>query len=1199
MAAMEASSATEAPPCDPLPFRGRGENHASSGDNGLLAEKTTTSDADAAELNSRIAEEPEFTSRAEELSRSEEPAETSVEAVEAEAEQHPPASSSSSAAVLRSPPSEVPALGISNLQTPAASPPARAVPKAPIATAVTAQGRAAQWKKALLGPTVERVEDFTAWLTKTGGALNEPNQRVIHADCERTRADMEYFRRPEIRGKMESMLTCWCQLQGVRYKQGLNEVLAPFLFLQTEPAGAAPGDDDVFACFSAFLKRFAPFFDSENFVPLQCGFVFFQRLLLYHQPDMFNFLSERQVSPEMFCTPWFLTLFASKTPLTILLQLWDRHLARNEPSFFVFLAVAVLSEGQKKIFSSERSSLPEMLTSLGLTSREALESCWSVADALHRSSPATFAARLRRNVLRRQPGTAGPDSAEQLLTRLEHERCFFILPEEVVGHCYPPKNVSSGAKAGDSTQAWHPSPLRSWRLLVLDLRQDKEFSAARLPAALRFDPFMCSAPLGPWAAGRRLLKGRAADAEGSSLDPAAVFESLKETLGEDWVCDREAHICLMGPSDQEGAALTRSLYEVFTLRLSLRHVSVASGGFDAAASCAQRQGFEIISEETCELAAGGGAWGSLGAGAASIAAASPLRRQKSEEVSSSSLPRFAGASPSAHPSPGGGPTSAAVSSSAPAPAAAASQGASSAGAAAPDRSEAAAVFGGVAQPPSVRKQAPPGAVTRSSSSGSGNDVDAEDSGRWSLSSAWSNLKKAAAKASAPSPSSSSNTTLGTFAPSSRSPAGAPSTLGVVQAQAARSSSRQSCPGNWAEDFDLATLPRRPRSELLTPGFHWSCVAVVVDRAGQPVVTEATAVGSPLTGCGCLLSLRGARLICAGGQQRGEDESEEESVVVFADFDVGRVQKVTSKKKAPDVLIFYFRSGDEEKSNGAPEETAAAAHSNSSNTPAMVLHFTKGSGDVAAFIKALRKGYGDPPPHTGAAAASEQKPAQPPEEQGERSSASPSAAVEGPPDEEEEREEERGQAAEAAAAAAGAEKACSLDADAALAPLLVVDREQAAAEGPQEEEAAAAEAAGAGNVCSLDADADPASLLVADREQESSSIDEQMQQKLASRRAALEAGDACDEDEAQPAPERPSPKRSIAGQEAAVAVTTEQEAKEKQLLVGGAVAAEALVGGTPANAAEVEAEAEASTEKTEAVGAASAAPAANGAVVDDL
>merc|ERR1712039_289552 len=93
------------------------------------------------------------------------------------------------------------------------------------------------------------------------------------------------------------------------------------------------------------------------------------------------------------------------------------------------------------------------------------------------------------------------------------------------------------------------------------------------------------------AAGRRLLQWRR-DSSVKDLDPEQVFAALKATIGEDWVCDREAHICLLGSAGQ--SKLVKSLYKLMTARLTLRHVSVASGGFEAAVSCATRQQLEII-----------------------------------------------------------------------------------------------------------------------------------------------------------------------------------------------------------------------------------------------------------------------------------------------------------------------------------------------------------------------------------------------------------------------------------------------------------------------------------------------------------------------------------------------------------------------------------------------------------------------------
>jgi hypothetical protein len=59
--------------------------------------------------------------------------------------------------------------------------------------------------------------------------LNLENQRVVKADADRTRSK-------EMTNKthLEKILTYYCKQQKIRYKQGLNDVLAPFLLLWHE-----------------------------------------------------------------------------------------------------------------------------------------------------------------------------------------------------------------------------------------------------------------------------------------------------------------------------------------------------------------------------------------------------------------------------------------------------------------------------------------------------------------------------------------------------------------------------------------------------------------------------------------------------------------------------------------------------------------------------------------------------------------------------------------------------------------------------------------------------------------------------------------------------------------------------------------------------------------------------------------------------
>lgn len=58
--------------------------------------------------------------------------------------------------------------------------------------------------------------------------LDLPNQRVIKCDVDRTRSDEITT---EEKYLLENMLTLYCKQTGVSYKQGMNEILVPFLVL--------------------------------------------------------------------------------------------------------------------------------------------------------------------------------------------------------------------------------------------------------------------------------------------------------------------------------------------------------------------------------------------------------------------------------------------------------------------------------------------------------------------------------------------------------------------------------------------------------------------------------------------------------------------------------------------------------------------------------------------------------------------------------------------------------------------------------------------------------------------------------------------------------------------------------------------------------------------------------------------------------
>lgn len=85
-----------------------------------------------------------------------------------------------------------------------------------------------------------------------------PNQRTIERDILRTRSDtLDETERSEL----EKLLTSFCKNEHIRYKQGLNELFAPFLLLKRKGLDLT----DVYLYAKGFIANYMPttFVDSE------------------------------------------------------------------------------------------------------------------------------------------------------------------------------------------------------------------------------------------------------------------------------------------------------------------------------------------------------------------------------------------------------------------------------------------------------------------------------------------------------------------------------------------------------------------------------------------------------------------------------------------------------------------------------------------------------------------------------------------------------------------------------------------------------------------------------------------------------------------------------------------------------------------------------------------------------------------------
>jgi hypothetical protein len=143
------------------------------------------------------------------------------------------------------------------------------------------------------------------------------NQTVIAMDIERTRTPITSHKLIA-----EKIITHYCKTHQIGYKQGLNEIAAPFILLYKQSGQL--DDFQIYNCFTRFMHIFLPtFYSDSEFLSLQCSLGLFELLLKYHDPEVALFLRNCKISSDIYAFNWFITLFASKLPLDLVYILWD------------------------------------------------------------------------------------------------------------------------------------------------------------------------------------------------------------------------------------------------------------------------------------------------------------------------------------------------------------------------------------------------------------------------------------------------------------------------------------------------------------------------------------------------------------------------------------------------------------------------------------------------------------------------------------------------------------------------------------------------------------------------------------------------------------------------------------------------------------------------------------------------------------
>jgi TBC domain-containing protein kinase-like protein len=127
---------------------------------------------------------------------------------------------------------------------------------------------------------------------------------------------------------------------------------APFLVLNYHFEARA------FCCLKALVNKYLQnLFTRDNSSEMEKKLQVFQKLLAYHDPELFLHLKNKQFSPELYVIPWFLTLFAHVLPLEKVYKLWDVLLLEDDPHLPLYFSIAFMKQKRLALLESDFNTM--------------------------------------------------------------------------------------------------------------------------------------------------------------------------------------------------------------------------------------------------------------------------------------------------------------------------------------------------------------------------------------------------------------------------------------------------------------------------------------------------------------------------------------------------------------------------------------------------------------------------------------------------------------------------------------------------------------------------------------------------------------------------------------------------------------------------------------------------------------------------
>ena len=224
---------------------------------------------------------------------------------------------------------------------------------------------------------------------------SKENTKIISSDIPRTRC-----REKKLVNSFPSLtqyfINYYCTENNIIYKQGLNEVIAPFILIKYKLPNISV--HEIYNLFSGYINTFAPnYYYEKTFYSLKNSLCLLTLLLKYHAPIIQNLFDKIALNPEMYGTNWLLTTFCGKFKIHLIYHLMNKIIIEDDPLILHYLIVSILIYKKNLLIRSDLTMVPVAISSISIESIEEIDEIFNEAIKLRENTPYSF--RILANML--------------------------------------------------------------------------------------------------------------------------------------------------------------------------------------------------------------------------------------------------------------------------------------------------------------------------------------------------------------------------------------------------------------------------------------------------------------------------------------------------------------------------------------------------------------------------------------------------------------------------------------------------------------------------------------------------------------------------------------------------------------------------------------------------------------------------------